>query len=77
MKTVTSEDNLTRYVIGEKGIEVIDPSALNRKIKSIKAALKLSEHHNKDLEHHNRELHMEIKTLKDTHKVEVPPVAVR
>jgi hypothetical protein len=49
MKTVTSEDNLTRYLHGERALEVIDPCALNRKIKSMKAALKLSERHNRDL----------------------------
>jgi hypothetical protein len=58
MKTATSEGNLARFVTAERGLELIDPAALNRKIKSMKSALKLSERHNKDLERHNKELHL-------------------
>jgi hypothetical protein len=47
MKTVTSEDNLSGYFLGDRHSgDVIDIAKLNRKIKSIKSALKLAERHN-------------------------------
>jgi len=63
MKTVTSEDNLSGYFLAEKRTgEVIDIVKLNRKIKSIKAALKLAEQHNEDL-------HGKIKNMKENHQL--------
>jgi len=65
MKTVTSEDNLSGYFFAEKRSgEVIDIAKLNRKIKSIKAALKLAEQHNEDL-------HSKIKNMKENHQLEI------
>lgn len=63
MKTVTSEDNLAGYV-DRRHAELIDPASLNRKIKSIKSALKVSERHNQDL-------HLKIKALREGHQLEL------
>lgn len=68
MKTVTSEDNLSGYFLAERRTgEVIDIVKLNRKIKSIKSALKLAEQHNEDL-------HSKIKNMKESHQLEIVQV---
>jgi hypothetical protein len=61
MKTVTSEGNLSGYfaVRGE-----LDIDKLNRKIKSIKSALKVAERH-------NEELHLKLKNQKENHQMEI------
>jgi hypothetical protein len=46
MKAVISEDNLSTYFLEKKDLDLIDISKLNRKIKTIKSALKLAEKHN-------------------------------
>ncbi len=42
MKTVTSEDNLTGYLLPDQRADLIDIASLNRKIKAMKSALKLN-----------------------------------
>lgn len=46
MKTVISEDNLSAYFLEKKDLDLIDISKVNRKIKTIKSALKMAEKHN-------------------------------
>ena len=46
MKTVISEDNLSAYFLEKKDLDHIDISKVNRKIKTIKSALKMAEKHN-------------------------------
>lgn len=47
MKTVTSQGNLSGYYISDKSkLDIVDISKLNKKIKSIKTALKIAEKHN-------------------------------
>lgn len=57
MKTVTSEGSLHAYAS-------LDMERLNRKIKSIKSALKVAERH-------NEELHLKLKNQKENHQMEV------
>ena len=58
MKTVTSEDNLSGYFLGDRRTgDVIDIAKLNHKVKSIKSALKQAEKH-------NEELHLKLKNMK-------------
>jgi hypothetical protein len=47
MKTVTSEDNLSTYFMQDRQkLDYYDMNKLNKKIKSIKTALKIAEKHN-------------------------------
>jgi len=42
MKTVTSEDNLSYFLHERQKLDVVDITKLNKKIKSIKTALKIA-----------------------------------
>ncbi len=62
MKTVISEGNLSGYYLNK--VDVVDIDKLNRKIKSIKTALKIAEKHNEDL-------HLKIRNQKENHQMEI------